>query len=104
MPIGTSYEPSVWMRETIAARLRLAEPALQAMTDYPVVLIPLSDPPEHATEAERAAWETQCDRCGAQCRGKNFHTGAVTVKPSGREITFTFGLCEDCQKLEKAIA
>ena len=92
------------MREKIAERLMMAQPVLRVANDYALVLIPLTEPDENATPAEREAWETSCDRCGAQCLGMDFHTGAVTVRPYGRDVTLTFGLCERCQKLEAATA
>jgi len=94
----------MWMREKIAERLSLAMPTLRVAkaTHYALVMIPLTEPDEDASEGERDIWEFACDRCGADCRGKDFHTGAVTVEPEGQRVTFTFGLCEACHKLEAA--
>jgi hypothetical protein len=94
------------MRETIADRLKEAEPALAGLDkpEWQAILIPLTDPGENSTAAERERWERQCDRCDMDCRTQDFHTGAVKLRtPNGLEVTMTFGLCPTCAHLEQAI-
>jgi hypothetical protein len=76
------------------------EPVKRLAEQYTVVMLMLTEPPEEATKEERDAWETQCDRCGAQCKGKDFHTGSLTPNQFGGRINITFGLCPACKTLE----
>jgi hypothetical protein len=94
------------MREAIAERLKEAEPALahRGETAWQAILIPLTDPGENATPERQALWERQCDRCGLDCRTRNFQTGAIKLTtPNGLEVTMTFGLCIACARREQAL-
>jgi len=97
----TNYEPSAWMRETVAARLNQMPAIKRAAVHYEIVMLMLTEPPEDATKEERDRWETQCDRCGKQCEpGQDFHTGSLTPNEFGGRIAITFGLCDACKVLE----
>jgi hypothetical protein len=103
MTTKAPYEPTAWMRQAVAARVRVFAPAIRAAPAEIMVMLMLSEPPEGSTPEVQDAWEVTCDRCSAYCGDEDtdFFTGAVAVVDArGRRITVTFGLCEACRALE----
>jgi hypothetical protein len=84
--------------------MREAGPSIRAAKTadrYALIMIPLTHPEEGATKEEQDAWETQCDRCGMQCMGIDFHTGALSFDlVGGGKANITFGLCRTCKMRE----
>jgi hypothetical protein len=103
MTTKAPHEPSFWLRQAVAARVRAFAPAIRNTPAEVLVMIMLSEPPEDSTAEVQEAWEVTCDRCSAYCGDEDtdFFTGAVAVVDArGRRITVTFGLCEACRALE----
>lgn len=63
-----------------------------------IVMTPLTEPREGASEEEFAIWNRQCDRCKADCRGKDFYTGHMHRAWKGMKLLFTFGVCAACKE------
>lgn len=65
-----------------------------------MVLTPLTEPEEGATEEEHARWDRSCDNCGHYCKpGEDFYTGHVHAVQEPITIMISFGVCPACKEL-----
>ena len=92
-------EPA-WLVALIDQRLALVEDKLgevPAVTH--MVMTPLTEPREDATQREYDEWDRTCDSCRKfQPNGKNFYTGHIVRQlKSGLMVYMTFGVCESCK-------
>jgi hypothetical protein len=93
----------VWLAAALEARVETLGGAVllgqAAATEAGVVMATLTEPPEHATPAQRDRWERTCDNCGAHCPG-TFYTGtAARLTRTGVQVIITFGVCPACKDL-----
>jgi hypothetical protein len=90
-----------WFTALVDQRLALVDEVAAAMNTLlghqtKVIFIPMTEPPENATPAEREAWEYRCDHCGKDCR--DLHWKMVTARREyhGMQVHIQGGLCLDC--------
>jgi len=60
-----------------------------------LLMTPLTEPNENATQAEMDAWEHSCDNCGKPSKG-DLWTGSVSRSVDGVQVVITFGACGRC--------
>jgi hypothetical protein len=90
-------EPA-WLLVLADQRAALVKAAGVTALGFDVVLTPLTEPPENATQTELDIWERSCDNC------KGFfpttlHTGVVRRIINGKPVEFLFGVCPTCKEL-----
>jgi len=92
-------EPT-WLRASIDQRLALMEQHMGNAADVPanVVMTPLTEPEENATDHDREVWERTCDNCGAYCPDE-FYTGHSVRMRGNVQVIFMFGVCPSCKEL-----
>lgn len=98
--VGASHEPSLWMRQGMAARVAALEPLLR--------LLPLSwggvvTPLVRAIPTPGSREDRTCDRCGGYTPpGPLFFPFFLEVEtgPGLARLVVTGGLCADCARLE----
>lgn len=91
-------EPA-WFISRVDQRVALVQDVVGGKWPFPtVVLTPLTEPPESATQEQRLRWERTCDNCGTHCpQGTAFYTGHVSRElPDKRQVIITFGVCKSC--------
>lgn len=88
-----------WLQAKVDQRIALMKEKLgnlpQAL-DVGIIMMPLTEPTEHATPDEMLAWERSCDNCLVFCAG-DFYTGHVSRNWGGQQIVITFGVCPVCK-------
>jgi hypothetical protein len=97
-------EPA-WLTAAIDQRLALMVEVMGPSTfplakNYGVMLTPLTEPEEDATQAEMDRWDRTCDNCGKDCTGLEFFAGSAMRSAFGTNVCFTFGVCAECVKKE----
>ena len=95
-----------WLEAAIDQRLALMREAMGEGTlqlleagylKQDVLMTPLTEPREGATEAEMVAWDFTCDRCGTLCLPPApFYTGHRMLTWHGARVCITFGTCQAC--------
>lgn len=90
-------DPS-WLKAAIDQRLALMNEALQIqqLKGINIVMTPLTEPPEGATEAEYKRWDQACDNCG---NVGDLYTGHATKDVGLIQVIITFGTCARCKDL-----
>lgn len=99
-------EPKIpaWLAAAVDQRIALMRdkigPGFAELADNTnLVMTPLTEPAEGATDAEREKWERTCDRCGVYCNSfARFYTGAVQRELDGVQVTLMFGVCHRCKE------
>lgn len=91
-----------WLRAMVDQRLALMsemmDPDLVKDAGPSVVMTPLTEPGEGATQEELERWDRTCDRCGKDCTENHlFYTGNLTEDWQGIQVIFTFGVCHKCR-------
>lgn len=92
-----SEEPA-WLTAAVDQRLALMKDTLGAdtvVTDFAVMMTPLTEPGEGASKQERDAWEYTCDNCGRYCPTSMWAAHAERAA-FGVRVLFTFGVCQQC--------
>jgi hypothetical protein len=93
-----------WLTAKVDQRLALMEemagelPSLA--NDKTLIMTPLTEPREGATQAEFEIWNRTCDNCGKDCTGLDFYTGHMVRLWKGAKLMFTFGVCTECREIE----
>jgi hypothetical protein len=64
-----------------------------------IIMTPLTEPAENASNMERTRWERSCDNCGRYCKKGTFITGHVMRQLHGHAVLMTFGMCPECKEL-----
>lgn len=95
--MNTIHEPTAWLRGTAARRLRMPDLAcVDEVTADGRHVVAYLVPPN--SSADRAEWETRCDRCHHICTsGEKFHGGAYKPRPG---VLLLLGLCGVCADRE----
>lgn len=92
-------QPPAWLSaavDQLLARMQSEVPPA-AFAGYNVVMTPLTEPPEGASDAVIERYERTCDNCGAYCPDTvPFYTGAVRRTLGSTPVEVTFGACERC--------
>jgi hypothetical protein len=102
---GATEHPPAWLMAAVDQRIALMDeiagdlPLLAG--DRTLVMTPLTEPKEGATQEEFEAWNRMCDRCGKDCRGSDFYTGHLHRMWKGTKLLFTFGVCPECKALSE---
>jgi hypothetical protein len=89
-------EPA-WLTHLVDQRMALInDKATPLLPEHALVMTPLTEPPEGATEAQYRRWDRTCDCCQTFCPpGKDFYTGHLVRELSdGRPVYMTFGVCK----------
>ena len=88
-----------WLTALVDQRLALMAEHLTGLPFNPgqLIMSPLTEPDENATDAERARWDRTCDRCGKFCTDSdNFYTGhLMRTLRNGQPVYLLFGVCEE---------
>jgi hypothetical protein len=64
-----------------------------------LILTPLTEPKEDATDDDRIRWDRSCDNCGVFCgKTRDFWTGSVTRYLGKTQVVLTFGTCTNCKQ------
>jgi hypothetical protein len=93
-------EPA-WLTAMIDQRMALMEEHLGNPANVPanVVMTPLTEPEEDATNADRERWERTCDNCGTYCDNDTpFYTGSTVRMRGNVQVIFMFGVCAPCKE------
>lgn len=75
-----------------------AVPAHAQALNTQLIVTPLTEAPEGASDAERSRWDRTCDCCGKWCRypRDNFYPGQVQrTARNGQLVIMFFGVCEE---------
>ena len=91
-------EPA-WLLDLIDQRMALIEKdAANLPAEAALILTPVTEPSEGATDEEYQRWDRTCDNCGKDCTRSDFFTGhAVRRLKDGRRVYLTFGVCSTCK-------
>ena len=89
-----------WLQAKVDQRLALMKTMLGTtgtvkMMGPTVVMSPLTEPPENATNAEFEKWDTSCDNCGRH-DPIGFQCGHVQRQWEGLNVLITVGVCDNC--------
>lgn len=94
-------EPA-WLLAKVDQRLALMKqvlaPAERELTNYGVIMTPLTEPREGATAKEMAHWDNACDNCDRYVPD-TIVTGSVIRRLFGLKVNITFGACPECMAL-----
>jgi len=94
-------EPA-WLTAAVDQRLALmVETIGEAVQfiDHEVIVTPLTEPREGASDAEMKHWDFSCDNCGRYCPTRLL-VGQVTRELHGKPVMFTYGACPWCAERE----
>lgn len=75
-----------------------AIPAALRFGQVPLIVTPLTEPPEGASQRQYLQWDRTCDCCGKHCAypKHNFYTGQVQrTSKAGVLVIISFGICEE---------
>ena len=89
-----------WLAAKIDQRMALLEQAVGNKTlDVSLVMTPLTEPREGASDAEHQRWDRSCDNCGRYCPpAADFYTGhVVRFLSNGTRVYISFGVCINCK-------
>lgn len=92
-------EPA-WLVHLIDQRLALIEDKLGAsVPDTNLIMTPLTEPGEKATQREFDQWDRTCDHCGRYCKAPRlFYTGHIVRQlRCNTTVYMTFGVCQRCK-------
>lgn len=94
----TEHHEPTWLTSMIDQRLTLMRDHLprQAPEELPLLMTPLTEPPEDATPAQIEQWDHSCDNCGRYV-GTALHCGHVQRTLDRYQVIIMFGCCDDCQ-------
>jgi len=92
------------LNDLLTDRLTEAMPALvfAALTDPDtMVVMPLTEPGDGATDEQRKRWERSCDLCDTYCpHPVEFWTGSMSPEePFPIRVRVTVGFCGPCRKV-----
>jgi hypothetical protein len=92
------HEPQ-WLIAAVDQRLaqmreHMPEPVI--LTGFEVIMTPLTEPHEGASQAEFRDWDHSCDNCGRVT--KNLLTNHVVREFNGKKVLITYGACLDCAR------
>lgn len=92
-----SAEPS-WLTAAVDQRLALMSDAIQRAQaqGINIMMTPLTEPPEGASDAEYKRWDQACDNCG---KVGDIYTGHATKDVGLVQVIITFGVCDECKDL-----
>lgn len=84
-----------WLTSLVDQRMALIDQAI-AVSPAPLIVTPLQEPPEGATDQEYERWDRSCDCCGKDCLHENFYTGQVMrTAQCGAQVIITYGVCQE---------
>lgn len=87
-----------WLVAKVDQRLALMDEFLRQLEfNHELIMTPLDEPPEGASEAQFRKWDRTCDNCGRYCKGR-FYTGNVVRELHGKQVVITFGVCPRCKE------
>jgi hypothetical protein len=92
-----NHEPTVWLRESVQARLEFYDQVIRGAPPNTVVLAFLTDVPVDPRARKR--WENTCDRCGTH-QPPPTPMIQLTVMYAGQSVLMSLGLCDACYALE----
>jgi len=102
LPDGQYVREPAWLTAKIDQRIAMMKdvlgPAVEGFADYNVVMTPLTEPPEGASEVAVAMWDGSCDNCGRFCPTLLW-TGKSEREVAGVRVVITFGACPQCSGL-----
>jgi hypothetical protein len=91
-----------WLTAKVDQRMALVDQYVTPATlmlsgQLPLIVTPLAELDEHATEEARAQWERTCDCCGKHCPDpEKFFTGQVQrTTHGGVLVVMFFGVCQE---------
>lgn len=62
-----------------------------------LIMSPLNEPAENASQAEFEYWDRTCDRCGTYCHPEQaYFTGHIELELHNYQVILTYGLCAAC--------
>lgn len=91
-----------WLTAALDQRLAQMDTATGGalpLMQFDMVLMPLTEPEEDATPAERERWEFTCDNCGKYAPSTML-SGDITVVHRGMTMAITLGACPECWELD----
>lgn len=93
-----SAEPA-WLTAVVDQRLALMKDTIGVDTvvrdGRTVMMTPLTEPPEGASQDEQDAWEFTCDNCGRYCP-ESMWMAHTERSAFGVQVLFMFGVCPPC--------
>lgn len=87
-----------WLLAAVDQRVALMTEHMPEMPFDGIIVTPLTEPPEGATDQQHASWDKSCDNCGTY-RVWDLKCGEVTRMFRGSELHIMFGACPDCAVL-----
>jgi hypothetical protein len=97
---GIIAKEPAWLLAKVDQRLalmreKLGDEGITLLGLADVVITPLTEPPENATQQQIATWDKSCDNCGRLCPTR-LVTGQVVRMLDKIQVTFFFGACPRC--------
>lgn len=95
-------EPA-WLTSLIDQRVALVEDKIgDIVLDTNIIMTPLTEPPEGASERALKRWDRSCDNpgCHRYCSDPQpfFTLHVVRTLRHGTKVYMTAGLCADCKR------
>jgi hypothetical protein len=96
-----SHREPAWLTAMLDQRLALIKETVEdpntAFGLMNMVMTPLTEPREGATQEEYERWDQTCDNCGAYVPGELF-TGHVVRFLDAVQVIVSFGVCTPCRE------